>query len=72
VALYQASSSAPLNVLGISPITTITLDLVPPTDPAGLYMAPNVLQDSYGASDGVLLLVYAPSAGTVTLGMGSY
>ena len=72
VAMYQANSSAAPTILGISPITTITLEFNPPTDQQGRFIAPNVIQDSYGASDATLLIVSPPAAGTVTLGMGSY
>ena len=74
VAMYRANSTAPLNLLGISPIITITLDTsyAPPTDNTGLYIAPDFIQDSYGANVATLQIVALPASGTLTIGMGSY
>jgi hypothetical protein len=65
-------STSGITILGCSPLITITLEADPATDTAGLYIGPNVIQDSFGGSEGRLLLVTPPLTGTVTLGLGSY
>lgn len=58
------------HLLGISDVTTVTATQF--TDPDGRRIGTTVLSDSYGCSDGIWLLVTAPTTGSVYFDPGSY
>lgn len=58
------------NLLGISDIVTLTATQF--TDEQGRFIAPTWVFDSYGASDGFVIIVTPPTTGSVYVDPGSY